>query len=52
MMLWRCFLVRILSRVRIGLFAINMVINEPSRSRYPQWAAHKTMSWRLIPLVY
>ena len=51
MLVWHWFPVLVLAWVWLGLFAVNMVMKEASMSRYPDWAAYKKRSWRLVPFL-
>ncbi len=51
MMVWHWLPVVVLARVWIGLFAVNMIMQEASMSRYPERAEYRQRGWWLVPYV-
>jgi protein-S-isoprenylcysteine O-methyltransferase Ste14 len=49
LMVWHWLVILVLTWIWSSLFAVNMVLQENSLSRYPEWADYKKQSWWLFP---
>jgi len=49
LMIWHWLAVLVLAWIWGGLFVVNMILQEASLSRYPEWAAYKSRTWWLVP---
>jgi hypothetical protein len=49
LMIWHWLAVVVLAWIWGGLFVVNMMLQEVSLSRYPEWAEYKRRTWCLVP---
>ena len=49
LMIWDRLAVLVLAWIWGGLFVVNMMLQEVSLSRYPEWAEYKRRTWWLVP---
>ena len=49
LMIWDWLAVLVLAWIWGGLFVVNMMLQEVSLSRYPEWAEYKRRTWWLVP---
>jgi protein-S-isoprenylcysteine O-methyltransferase Ste14 len=49
LMIWHWLAVVVLAWIWGGLFVVNMMLQEVSLSRYPEWPEYKSRTWWLVP---
>jgi protein-S-isoprenylcysteine O-methyltransferase Ste14 len=49
LMIWQWLAVVVLAWIWGGLFVVNMMLQEVSLSRYPQWVDYRRRTWWLVP---